>query len=132
MKRILIICCMSLLFFVILFSVSVAWFVPEDGIFYVQDYESGLEVGFKPEGNWGRIDNRYKAYFVGIQTIHDCFPETIRYYFYGIGAERELYFDEQSDMWLLIVSFADENMLDGGYGCIMTSSGDIVSCWGGE
>ena len=132
MKKTIFFVMIGIIVLAIILVISFICFVPKCGEFSVKDYEDEIAYGRKSNEIYGSIDNRFEAFIVGVQEIHECFPMSKKDYLYGIGANRELYYDQQSDTWLLRLSFEDGEdfvVIGGVHCCIMTSTGEILSCW---
>ena len=106
--------------------------LPQDnGNYSINDYTIHIEYGFKPEQQYDEIQNYWDAYAVAQKVIKSRFPES-NLSIFNPYYKRVIYYDTNSDTWLVYVLPHDVDVLGGAYACIISSNGTVISCWGEE
>ena len=122
--------------FVALSIYAIRIFPKDGGSYCINDYARQIEIGFKPDQKYHEIKNYWSAYKIAQEVILNRFPESELTLFTPYY-KRTVYFDSQSSTWFVYVSpydpwtFGDDVWILGGeYGCILSSDGTVISCWG--
>ena len=111
------------------------------GPYRIEKYQYGIEVGsYEQEKKYDIVvDNYWDAYFIGKKEISERYPNRFfghsRYNFKGQLEYRcDVFYDSNSHTWLVHAHKESLNnsyyVMGGAYGCIISSDGTVIACWG--
>lgn len=109
-----------------------------NGSYSIKDYESQI-IQFGSDNKYESVENYRDAYSIAKKEISARFPSGIfhktRFDFSAPSENRcDVYYDEQSDTWLVYAypkALNDDIVIFGGaYYCIVSSDGTVLACWG--
>lgn len=127
LKTSLLILMMSLIGLTMTLVVAVS---PQDkGAYCLKDYEEYLRFGYESEKQYGEVHNIYDACWIATDAVAEKLPES-RLSILSTEYRRQVYYDGESNTWFVYFSLYDPKVLGGEYGCIISSSGEVISCWG--
>ena len=127
------ICVVTILIAVPIVFYVVRTFPRYKGAYSIADYEYGIEIGsYEYEKKYDDVEHYWNAYSIAKTEISERFPNG-SFSPFDIEYKREIYYDSQSDTWLVYVYPESLNknimILDGGYCCIVSSDGTVIACW---
>ena len=97
------------------------------GEYDIRHYTDRINVGYKPDHKYEEIKNFYDAFEVAEDVMMARYQKNAVWRF-DLGYQREVFFDPNTDTWLVYISPVGD-VLDGGYSCIVSSDGIVISCW---
>ena len=109
-----------------------------NGSYSIKNYESQI-IEFASDNKYESVENYRDAYSIAKKEISARFPAGIfhktRFDFSAPSESRcDVYYDEQSDTWLVYAypkELNDDIIIFGGaYYCIVSSNGTVLACWG--
>ena len=111
------------------------------GSYLIETYQYEIEVGsYEQEKKYDVvIDNYWDAYFIGRKEISERFPDGVfantRFDVRKQTEHRcDVFYDMHSDTWLVYAHaepLSNKFIIFGGaYGCIISSDGTVIACWG--
>ena len=114
--------------------VSLVWFVIRIAPYNMGTYTmEHYTIYFDPNSHrqyekYDEIQDYKDAYKIALDVIQDVFSESDVTPF-SIWHKREVYYDPNSDTWLVYISNWSTDFLDGDYGVIISTDGTVIGCF---
>ena len=98
-----------------------------EGEYNIDDYARRIEMGYKSSQTYPPIKSQYDACEIACVVLNEAYPEK-NLSLFDLYYKKKVYYDQHSDTWLVWFS-PPVDVLDGGFTCIISSDGTVISCW---